>query len=69
MMIVAMIPVKVVVPSFLVHQVTSIRQVKPAKPQKNGRWVICQNTGEIVTLRIDHMAALIAMAVMSRLVK
>lgn len=65
----AMIPVRVVVPSFRAHHVASIKQVKPTRSQKNGRWVICQNIGEIVTFRMDHMAALIAMAPISRLVK
>lgn len=69
MIIVAMTPTKVAVPGFLVHHVANIRQAKPIMSQKNGRWVIFQSIGEMMTLRIDHIAALIEIAAISRLVK
>ena len=67
--IVAIIPVAVTAPNFLIHHKASISEMMPSMSQKNGIWVALQKIGAMYALSTLHRAAHIAIAAMSRLVK
>lgn len=65
----AMRPTNVAVPSFPVHHVASIKAEKPIRSQAMGRWNIRKKTGDIVTLSTPHKAAKITIPARSRVWK
>ena len=66
LMIVAITPTSVAVPTRRVHRTAMAKHVKPMRSQAKGSRVNVQNTGEIVTFSIPHSAAHTAIAAMSR---
>jgi len=68
-MIVAVIPVTVTAPNFLIHHKASISDIIPNMSQKNGMWVVLQKIGAIYAPSTLHRAAHMAIAAISRLVK
>ncbi len=68
-MIVAVIPVMVTAPNFLIHHKASISEMIPSMSQKNGMWVALQKIGAIYAPSTLHRAAHMAIAAISRLVK
>ncbi len=68
-MIVAVIPVMVTAPNFLIHHKASISEMIPSMSQKNGMCVALQKIGAMYAPSTLHRAAHMAIAAISRLVK
>ena len=68
-MMVAMSPMAVMAPVFLIHHAAIVRTVNPMRSQSRGRWVMLKTMGEKIELSTPHRAASIAIAAMSRLLK
>lgn len=68
-MIVAVIPVMVTAPNFLIHHKAIISEMMPSMSQKNGMLVALQKIGAIYAPSTLHRAAHMAIAATSRLVK
>jgi len=68
-MMVAISPMEVMAPNFLIHQAATVRIVNPIKSQSRGRCVMLKTMGEKIELSTPHKAAHNAIAAMSRLLK
>ena len=66
---VAISPMAVMAPIFLIHHAATVRTVNPMRSHSRGRWVRLKNMGEKIELSTPHRAASIAIAAMSRLLK
>jgi len=66
---VAVIPVTVTAPNFLIHHKASVSEITPNISQKNGILVVLQKIGAMYALSTLHRAAHMAIAAISRLVK
>jgi len=69
LMRVAMMPIIVIAPIFLIHQAASTSREKPIISQKNGKWDMLKKIGAKMEFRIPHSVAHIAIAAISRLLK
>ena len=65
-MMVAMSPMAVTAPSFLIHHAANVKTVKPMRSHRIGKPVRLKITGEKMALSTPHRAAPMAMAAMSR---
>ncbi|MFX1495642.1 MAG: hypothetical protein ACFFBZ_15265 [Promethearchaeota archaeon] len=62
-------PTNVAVPSFLVHQIASIKAENPITSQRKGKLNISKKIGVTVTFSTPHRAAKIVIPARSRVLK
>ena len=69
LMRVAIAPIMVMAPIFLIHHAASISTEKPTISQKNGRWDMLKKMGAKMEFNTPHKAAHIDIAAISRVLK